>query len=226
MAHRLTVSIERPGEMDCALDHAAAALRSGELIVIPTDTVYGLACATSDAEAVKRIFEVKRREATMPLPVLVGRRQDVTQMAANAPDALKTLGARHWPGPLTIIVPKSEAISDVLTGGYPTVGLRMPDHPVTLRLLRRSGPLAATSANISGHPAPVTVHDIEQEILDDVSIVIDAGPCPVGQASTVLDLTQTPPAILRQGSISAETIEADLQTTVSVRVTDDSQEDE
>ncbi|MFO7945216.1 MAG: L-threonylcarbamoyladenylate synthase [Armatimonadota bacterium] len=226
MAHRLTVSLERAGEMDCALDHAAAALRSGKIIVIPTDTVYGLACAISDAEAARKVFELKRRNAAMPLPVLVGSLQQVRDVAASVPDDLRTLADRHWPGPLTMIVPKSEAISDVLTGGCDTVGVRMPDHPVTLRLLQRFGPIAATSANISGHPAPVTVQDIEQGILDGVSIVIEAGACPLGRASTVIDLTQTQPTILRKGPISAETIEADLGAAVSVRATDNFQEDE
>ena len=192
-----------------ALARALRAVESGGLIVIPTETVYGLAGLVSEPVA-RRLFELKQRDEGRPLPI-VGASPDVLQgcVAAMHP-AVEALARRFWPGPLTLVVPKAEGLPDIITGGRGSVGVRVPDHPFTLALLERVGqPMIATSANMSGVEPAAVVSALDRRLIDGVACVVDAGPCPMRQASTVFDLTVTPPCVLRAGPISeSELLEA------------------
>jgi L-threonylcarbamoyladenylate synthase len=198
---------------------AAEALRSGGLVAIPTETVYGLAADARHPAAVARIFEVKGRPTGHPLIVhiagydgLDGWVGDVS--AATAGDIAR-LAAACWPGPLTMLVPRGPSVIDAVTGGRPAVGLRAPAHPLTLELISTLGTgLAAPSANRFGRVSPTTA----QHVLDDLGelldprtdVVLDGGPCPVGVESTIVDLTTSPPQVLRAGAIVAGDVESIL----------------
>jgi len=200
-----------------ALDHAADVLRSGQLVVVPTDTVYGLAAALSRPDAVGRIFEVKRRPPERPIALLVDQIDQVEQVAESIPAAARLLMTRFWPGGLTILLPKKSDVPDVITAAGPTVAVRMPDHPAARALIRRLGePLPATSANRHGEPSPKTAEDAQAALGTDVAIILDAGPAPGGVDSTVVDVLSTPVRILRVGAISPAEIEAALNNSVVV----------
>ncbi|MEM8874927.1 MAG: L-threonylcarbamoyladenylate synthase [Planctomycetota bacterium] len=188
------------------IETAVAALRRGELVAFPTETVFGLgADATRDA-AVQRIFDAKGRPATNPLIVHVESVAGAERAAASWPDAATKLADAFWPGPLTIVVPKADTISDLATASGPTVGLRVPDHPVALDLLRAfAGPIAAPSANRSEHISPTLARHVAADLGDAVSVILD-GRCGVGIESTIIDCSGETPAILRPGTITAEQI--------------------
>ena len=191
------------------IQDAADLLRRGGLVAFPTETVYGLGADATNAEAVARIFAVKGRPATNPLIVHVADLETAKRYAATWSDAAQTLAAVWWPGPLTLVVPKTPEIVDAVSAGRPTVALRVPDHPVALELLRAfGGPVAAPSANKSTHVSPTTADHVRQELGDEVDIVLDGGPCSVGIESTVLDLTGDRPVILRPGGVARQKIEA------------------
>ncbi len=192
-----------------ALERALRAVESGGLIIIPTETVYGLAGLVSEPVA-RRLFELKQRDEGRPLPI-VGASLDVLQgcVAAMHP-VVEALARRFWPGPLTLVLPKAEALPDIITGGRDSVGVRVPDHPFTLALLEHIGqPMIATSANMSDVEPATAVSALDRRLIDGVACVVDAGPCPMQQASTVFDLTVTPPCVLRTGPIAqSELLEA------------------
>jgi len=191
------------------IQDAADLLRRGGLVAFPTETVYGLGADATNAEAVARIFAVKGRPATNPLIVHVADLETAKRYAATWSDAAQTLAAVWWPGPLTLVVPKTPEIVDAVSAGRPTVALRVPDHPVALELLRAfGGPVAAPSANRSTHVSPTTADHVRQELGDEVDIILDGGPCSVGIESTVLDLTGDRPVILRPGGVTRQKIEA------------------
>lgn len=190
-----------------AVRAAADALRRGELVIFPTETVYGLAADARNDSAVRAVFELKGREETSALPVQIAEVESLHSVACVIPNAALELARRFWPGPLTIVLPKAPDIGDLVTGGAATVGVRIPDHPTALALLREMGsPIVATSANISGRPAPTNACGAIRQLGSGVSVVIDAGECAIGAASTVVDLSASPPRILRRGSISARRI--------------------
>lgn len=198
-----------------ALDHAADVLRAGQLVVLPTDTVYGLAAALSQPEAIARIYEVKRRPPERPIALLVDRISEVEQVAASIPEEARLLMEKFWPGGLTILLPKKADLPDVITAGGPTVAVRMPDHPVARALIRRLGaPLPTTSANRHAQPSPRTAEEARSQIGEDVAIILDAGPAPGGIDSTVLDVLSTPARVLRAGAIPSQAIEAVLGRSV------------
>jgi L-threonylcarbamoyladenylate synthase len=206
-----------PAYSGVALDHAAQSLRSGELVVVPTDTVYGLAAAYSHPEVVGRIFAVKGRPQDRPIPLLVDRIEDVEVVASSIPATARVLIERFWPGGLTLALPKRPAVPDVITAGGPTIAVRMPDHAVPRALIRRLGePLPTTSANRSGEPSPATADAARQALGKDVSVILDAGPAPGGIDSTVVDATTDPLTVLRVGAISVEALEAALRASVVV----------
>jgi L-threonylcarbamoyladenylate synthase len=194
--------------MNDSLHRAVDLLRSGGLVAFPTETVYGLgADATSDV-AVRRIFAAKGRPATNPLIVHVADIETAKRYTTRWSDAAQTLAAAYWPGPLTLVLPKTADIPGVVTAGRPTVGLRAPDHPLALELLRAfGGPVAAPSANRSNRVSPTTAQHVREELGDAVDLVLDAGPCSVGIESTVLDLSGDVPRILRPGAVSRKQIE-------------------
>ena len=200
----------RTSELSASEIAAAAvqALSEGKLVALPTDTVYGLAAKATDEAAIGRLFEVKQRTADNPLPVLIADPEQVNTAARQIPSLAHHLAERFWPGPLTIILHKSPAISDLVTAGQPTVGLRVPDHELTRRALRLTNfPVAVTSANLSGQPEAVSPRQVLTTFGDLLDLLIDDGPCPGGLPSTVLDLTVSPPQILRDGPISREQLE-------------------
>ncbi|MGA7295459.1 MAG: L-threonylcarbamoyladenylate synthase [Terriglobales bacterium] len=191
------------------IDRAARILRAGGLVAFPTETVYGLGANALDAEAVGRIYAVKRRPATSPLIVHVGSIEMAQSLAGNWPEAADRLARKFWPGPLTLVVEKKAAIPDIVTAGLMTVGLRMPAHPLALALIRAAGvPLAAPSANRFTELSPTTAEHVRQSLGDEVALVIDGGPCRVGIESTVLSLAGPEPVLLRPGGISRAQLEA------------------
>ncbi len=189
---------------DAALGEAARILRSGGLVAFPTETVYGLGANALDAEAVARIFAAKGRPADNPVIVHVESMAAARRLARGWPEVATRLAEAHWPGPLTLVVERADGIPDVVTAGGSTVGLRVPDHPVALALLRRAGcPIAAPSANRSESISPTTAHHVAESLgpwVEDL-LVLDGGPCQVGIESTVVDVTGDAPIVLRPGML-------------------------
>lgn len=189
------------------VDRALEVLRAGGLVAIPTETVYGLAADAANESAVRRIFEAKGRPADHPLIVHVASAAQLSDWANEIPTAAERLAATCWPGPLTLLVPKAPHVLSVVTGGRPTVGVRVPAHPLTTELLTRfGGGLAAPSANRFGMVSPTTAQHVRDDLGDLVDYVLDGGPCPIGVESTIVDCSVTPPQILRPGGIASEQI--------------------
>lgn len=198
-----------------ALDEAACLLRAGRLVVFPTETVYGLGANALRAEAVERIFAAKGRPATNPVIVHVASIEQARSLVTNWPRSAELLARGFWPGPLTLVLPKSANVPDTVTAGGSTVALRMPDHPVARALLERcSLPLAAPSANRSTRISPTTAAHVLKELSGRVDLILDAGSTAGGLESTVIDLTVEPPRLLRPGLLTAEQIEAVLGTPI------------
>lgn len=182
------------------LKKALALIKAGKLVILPTETVYGLACDPQNPQAIQGLYTVKHRPEDKALPILIADMAELKNWAIEIPDLAYDLANRYWPGPLTLILKKAPSVSDLITAGKPSIGLRIPNHPVTLTILREFGSgLCAPSANFSGKPAPTSYQDIDPDLLKEVSMAIDGGSCKVGQASTIVDLTQPTPLILRQG---------------------------
>lgn len=190
-----------------AIAAGARALAAGNLVAFPTETVYGLGADALDPDAVARVFAAKGRPTDHPLICHVASADDVTPLVAHVTPAARALAGAFWPGPLTLVMPRSDAVPDAVTGGRDTVAVRVPAHPVALALLRAfGGPVAAPSANRFGRPSPTTAADVDLELDEPVEMILDGGPCEIGIESTVLDLTTDPPQVLRPGRISAEQI--------------------
>jgi L-threonylcarbamoyladenylate synthase len=188
---------------------AVQILRSGGLVAFPTETVYGLGADATNAAAIRRVFEVKGRPSTNPLIVHVADESVARRYARAWPASATKLVAEFWPGPLTLVLPKHPSIVAEVTAGLDTVGLRSPDHPLALELLRAfDGPLAGPSANRSSHVSPTTAQHVREEFPDnEIDLVLDGGPCEVGIESTVLDLSSDGPRILRPGAVTRGQIE-------------------
>ena len=192
---------------------AANCLRRGEVVAFPTETVYGLGADATCECAVAKIFAAKGRPADNPLIVHIGNTAQADTIAAHIPDAARQLMAAFWPGALTIILPKRAGVSDLVTAGLATVGVRLPSHPVALELLRTAGlPLAAPSANVSGRPSPTTAAHVAADLDGKIAGIVDGGTAQIGLESTVIDCTVTPPVILRPGGITRAEIEAVIGT--------------
>lgn len=198
--------------------HAADLLRAGRLVGMPTETVYGLAADALNADAVARIFSAKGRPADHPLIVHLPDSEHMLRWARAIPKEAVALAKAFWPGPLTMILKREAHVPDVVTGGQDTVGLRVPNHPVALALLRAldSG-IAAPSANRFGRISPTTAEHVCEELGDKVALVLDGGPCEVGIESTIIDLSGDAPMILRPGAISADDIAAVIGRRPAVR---------
>ena len=192
---------------EAAIAAGAAALAAGRLVAFPTETVYGLGADALDPHAVARVFAAKGRPTDHPLICHVASAEGLAPLVAAVSPAAQVLADAFWPGPLTLVMPRSAAVPDAVTGGRATVAVRVPAHPVALSLLRAfGGPVAAPSANRFGRPSPTTAADVEDELGGDVDVILDGGPCAIGVESTVLDLTTDPPQVLRPGGISAEQV--------------------
>jgi len=184
---------------------AAALIRAGRLVAFPTETVYGLGANALDAVAVERIFAAKKRPRSSPLIVHVDSIEMARRLAGEWPEAAEALARRYWPGPLTLVVPKRAEVPDIVTAGLPTVGLRMPAHPLALELIRTAGvPIAAPSANLFTELSPTTAGHVLESLAD---FVMDGGPAQVGIESTVVSLAGAP-TLLRPGIIPLPEIEA------------------
>jgi L-threonylcarbamoyladenylate synthase len=191
-----------------SITEAARVLASGGLVAFPTETVYGLGADALNPRAVARIFEAKGRPADNPLIVHVADADALARLVTEVPPAARTLIARCWPGPLTLVLSASPAVPEVTRGGAPTVAIRMPAHPVALMLIRAAAcPVAAPSANRSGRPSPTTAQHVLADLGDAIDLVLDAGPTPVGVESTVLDLTGPVPVVLRPGGVTVEMLQ-------------------
>jgi tRNA threonylcarbamoyl adenosine modification protein (Sua5/YciO/YrdC/YwlC family)/dephospho-CoA kinase len=189
---------------------AAGVIRDGGLVIVPTETVYGLAADAMNETAVKRIFEVKGRPSDKPLSVLVSGVSDLETLCRDVPESAYTLAEAFWPGPLTMALKKSADVPDIVTAGGDTIAVRCPDHEKTLEMIRLSGPLAAPSANPSGMPSPKRLDTALQYFEGRVDGAVDGGTCAVGVESTIIDLVQSTPAVLRRGALSKRVLEAAL----------------
>ena len=193
------------------ITRAVQVLRSGGLLAFPTETVYGLGADAANVHAVHRIFEVKGRPPTHPLIVHIGASDELARWAAEVPEAAKVLAERFWPGPLTLVLPRSNRVPLAVTGGLDTVALRVPDHPLALALLQAfGGAVAAPSANRFGSVSPTTARHVREDLGPEVDFVLDGGPCVVGVESTIVDLSTDRPVLLRPGGISREEVERAL----------------
>jgi L-threonylcarbamoyladenylate synthase len=191
------------------LREAAAVLRAGGLVAFPTETVYGLGANALDEDAVRRVFAAKGRPTANPLIVHVTDETMVRELVADWPTAARALAGRFWPGPLTLVLPKGDAVPDVVTAGGSTVAVRAPGHPVALALIREVGvPLAAPSANRSGQLSPTRAEHVLAGLDGRIDLILDGGPTPNGIESTVLDLTTPRPTLLRPGPIGIGDLEA------------------
>jgi len=191
------------------IDEAARWLRKGELVAIPTETVYGLAGNALRTETVSRIFEVKNRPAFDPLIVHVGQKEQIAPLISLWPEQAGILAEAFWPGPLTMLFPKSDRIPDLVTAGSPLVAIRIPRHPLTLQLLALLNfPLAAPSANPFGYISPTQARHVADQLGRAIPYILDGGSCEIGLESTILSFAGARPLILRQGGIPREAIEA------------------
>lgn len=203
------VRIPRESEPGCA-EEAARLLRQGELICYPTDTIYGVGAAAGDEEAVRRLFAVKGRPLDKPMPLLIADAEQASRLARVTPLARALMG-RFWPGGLTIVLPKAPRFQSAALAGQEKVALRIPDQPTVRQIIRLLGePITGTSANRAGEPSPTSAAEAVHQLGDMVALVIDGGPSPGRQESTVVDITEERPLILRQGAVSREELEEAL----------------
>ena len=194
--------------LDQQIDHAAEVLRRGGVAAFPTDTLYGLGALVSCDEGVARVFSLKGRSSSIALPLLLADIAQLEEVAPEVSQAARSLAERFWPGALTLVLLKANWISDRLTGGQPTVAVRIPDHPMPRKLVRRLGaPITGTSANRSGAPAARTAQEVKAQLGAAVDVIIDGGECPLGSPSTVVDCSRGIPRILREGAISRDALE-------------------
>jgi L-threonylcarbamoyladenylate synthase len=192
-----------------ALEYAVNLLHQGQLVAFPTDTVYGLGALISDPQAIEQLYMVKGRDAAKAIAVLLGKAEALGQVTTEMGDLAQKLAQNFWPGPLTLVVARRPDLPEKLSA-YPTVGVRMPDHPDALELLNRTGPLAVTSANLSGMPSASNVEQVLEQLGGRIPLILDGGQTPGGQPSTVVDCTGAEPTILRQGPITLQKLRSVL----------------
>jgi len=202
----ITYDCTEPAGREVGLSTAAGALRSGRLVVTPTDTLYGIAADAFDPDAVNALLSVKHRGPDMPVPVLVGSWDTIEGLVVGVDRTARELIRAFWPGGLSLVVHQAPSLSWNLGHTHGTVMVRMPLHPVALELLREVGPLAVSSANVSGQPPATTVDQARSQLGDSVAVYLDGGECAVGTASTIVDLTGAAPRILREGAVTAERV--------------------
>ncbi len=195
-----------PGERETGIAAAISALKGGRLVVMPTDTVYGIGADAFDGSAVAALLAAKGRGRDMPVPVLVGSWHTIQGLVYTVPNSAKELIRAFWPGALSLVVRQAPSLAWDLGDANGTVMLRMPLHPVAIELLRAVGPMAVSSANISGRPAAVTADQARDQLGDLVDVYLDGGPAEQQSASTIVDLTGAHPRVLRQGPVTVEAI--------------------
>lgn len=188
---------------------ALTILRSGGLVAFPTDTVYGVGSLAFDQQAIESIYLAKSRPVEKAIPVLIGDLPDLEKVSDNIPDMALRLAARFWPGPLTCVIPKNQILPAAISA-TPTVAVRIPDHVDARALLRAAGPMAVTSANISGQASPVTAQEVYEQLNGRIPLILDGGVTPGGVPSTLVDCTAESPVILREGPVSMQDLLAAL----------------
>ena len=195
--------------MEKLVERAIRILKNGGIVAFPTDTIYGLGANAFDEDAVLRIYEAKVRPRNFALTLLLADTSQIKLVAENIPKMAWKLAEKFMPGALTIVLNKSMAVSNMITGEGNTVAVRIPNHPVPIALVKGLGaPITGTSANISGGNNPLTAEDVFKQLRYRVDMIIDGGRCPIGVSSTVLDLTTNPPKIIREGAISRDQVES------------------
>lgn len=203
MANKLLSSLQKQVEQGISI------LKEGGIVAFPTDTVYGLGAALNLPGAVARVYAVKERPKNMPLPLLLADKSQIEEFAESVPPIARLLAAKFLPGALTMVLLKSKAVPDTVTGGGKTVAIRIPAHPVPLALIRGLGtPIIGTSANLSGQPSALTAEEVFAQLDGRVDLIIDGGRCPGGRESTIVDLTGEAPVVLREGAISREELKS------------------
>jgi L-threonylcarbamoyladenylate synthase len=194
-----------------ALEKAVEMLRAGGLVAFPTDTVYGVGAHAFLPQAVAKIYQAKERPFNKAIPLLLDSGESLPQVAQDIAPEAWLLTRKFWPGALTMVLHRKPVVPDIVTGGGDTVALRVPDYTFTLRLIRAVGsPLATTSANLTGHADPQTAQEVTDYLEGQIGLILDGGRCPGGIPSTVIDLTSTPPAIVRTGAISRQALQEQL----------------
>jgi L-threonylcarbamoyladenylate synthase len=194
-----------PTDLDNSIPRALEILKHGGLVAFPTDTVYGVGALAFDEKAVESIYAVKDRPVEKAIPILIGGPEDLDKVTAEVPPIAAKLAARFWPGPLTLVIPKHPNLPEVVSAS-PTVGVRVPGHPVARALLCTAGPMAVTSANISGGDSPKNAEEVSRQLNGRIPLILDGGETPGGVPSTVVNCLGTEPVILREGPVAMEDI--------------------
>ena len=196
-----------PSSIQQQVEEGISILKQGGVVAFPTDTIYGLGAAANLPHAVEKIYQVKQRPRDRALPLLLADVSEISQVAHPVPRIAWLLARAFLPGALTLVLPKSESVPDIITGGGNTVAVRVPAHPVPVALARGLGaPVVGTSANISGQPNSLTAEEVNNQFADKIELVIDGGRCPGGKESSVVDVTGEAPVLLREGAISREAL--------------------
>lgn len=202
-------TITLPADNPASIQTALELLQEGEIVVFPTDTVYGLGANAFYSPGIIKLFEAKGRDANKAIAVLIGDLEQLDMLTEEMNETGKKLARKFWPGALTIVVPKKKDVPELLTAGN-SIGIRMPNHPVALDLLKKFGPIAATSANLSGKNNPHDARDVHKQLNKRVPLILDGGRCIGGIPSTVVDISSNEVRILRPGAISEDEIKAAL----------------
>ena len=199
------MSSKAPSDIRKQVESGVFSLKQGGIVAFPTDTVYGLGACININQAVERIYHIKERPLNMALPLLLANSSQISEVAEPVPPIAWLLADKFLPGALTIVLHKSKAVPDIITAGGMTVAIRIPAHPVTVALIEGIGtPLVGTSANLSGRPSALTAEEVYSQFGDKIDLVIDGGRCPGGKESTIVDVTQEIPVVLREGAILKE----------------------
>jgi L-threonylcarbamoyladenylate synthase len=203
-------TITLPTENPESINSALSLFRDGEIVAFPTDTVYGLGADPFQASGIIKLFEAKGRDSNKAIAILIGSMDQASLITDHMPEMAIRLCEVFWPGGLTVIVPRKNTLPELISN-TDRIGIRMPNHPVTLEMLKTFGPLATTSANLSGKPDAVTAQDVFDQLNNRVPLILDGGKCPGGTPSTVIDCSGTEPIILREGPVSNEQLLKVLQ---------------
>jgi L-threonylcarbamoyladenylate synthase len=201
------MGIELSSSIQQQVEQGITILKQGGIVAFPTDTVYGLGAGISIRHAVERVYRVKKRPRSMALPLLLADKSQIGEVAQPVSRVAWLLAEKFLPGALTLVLPKSKSIPDIVTGKNKTVAVRVPAHPIPIALAQGLGtPITGTSANLSGKPSALTAEDVRAQLGNTVDLIIDGGRCPGGKESTIVDLTGETPMILREGAISREAL--------------------